>query len=91
MDYRTVKETAQRWGVSVRTVNMYLNDGRVPGAVRKEHGWLVPADAQKPVDRRCKLAEAPRTRVVKRFMPIFSMTFGEGGFAEAVEQLDDEE
>ena len=91
MDYRTVKETAQRWGVSVRTVNMYLNDGRVPGAVRKEHGWLVPADAQKPVDRRCKLAEAPRTRVVKRFMPIFSMTFGEGGFAEAVKQLDDEE
>ena len=30
-------------------------------------------------------------RVVKRFMPIFSMTFGEGGFAEAVEQLEDEE
>ena len=30
MDYSTVKETAQRWGVSVRTVNMYLNAGRVP-------------------------------------------------------------
>ena len=59
MDYSTVKETAQRWGVSVRTVNMHLNAGRVPGAVRKEHGWLVPADAQKPVDRRCKQGKRP--------------------------------
>ena len=79
MDYSTVKETAQRWGVSVRTVNMYLNAGRVPGAVRKEHGWLVPADAQKPVDRRRKQGEAPPARVVKRFMPILSMSLGERG------------
>lgn len=91
MDYSTVKETAQRWGVSVRTVNMYLNAGRVPGAVRKEHGWLVPADAQKPVDRRCKQGEAPPARVVKRFMPILSMSLGKGGFAEAVARLDDAE
>ena len=28
--------------------------GRVAGAVRKEHGWLVPANAQKPIDRRHK-------------------------------------
>ena len=59
MEYLTVKETAQRWGVSVRTVNMHLNAGRVAGAVRKEHGWLVPANAQKPIDRRRKQAEAP--------------------------------
>lgn len=91
MDYRTVKETARRWGVSVRTVNMHLNAGRVPGAVRREHGWLVPADAPKPADRRRKQAEAPPARDVKCFMPIFSMTFEEGGFAEAVERLDDEE
>ena len=91
MEYLTVKETAQRWGVSVRTVNMHLNAGRVAGAVRKEHGWLVPANAQKPIDRRRKQDEAPPVRVVKRFMPIFSMTFGEGGFVKAVEQLEDEE
>ena len=48
MNYLTVKETARRWGVSVRTVNMHLNAGRVPGAVRKEHGWLVPQMPKNP-------------------------------------------
>ena len=43
MEYLTVKETAQRWGVSVRTVNMHLNAGRVAGAVRKEHRRFRPA------------------------------------------------
>ena len=61
MDYSTVKETAQRWGVSVRTVNMYLNAGRVPGAVRKEHGWLVPADAQKPDRKSTRLNSSHRS------------------------------
>ena len=93
MNYLTVKETARRWGVSVRTVNMHLNAGRVPGAVRKEHGWLVPADAPKPVDRRRRQAENLNVPVrrKKSFMPILSMAFAAGSFAEAVEQLEDEE
>ena len=93
MDYLTVKETAQRWGVSVRTVNMHLNAGRVPGAVRKEHGWLVPAEAKKPADRRHRQAEETlvSVRCKKSFMPILSMTFATGSFAEAVGQLEDEE
>ena len=55
--YRTIKETAERWDVSVRTVNMHLNAGRVPDAVRKKHGWLVPAEVQKPADYRRKQGE----------------------------------
>ena len=60
MDYITTKELAEKWGVSVRTANLYLNEGRVEGAVRKSGGWLAPADAPKP-----------GRRPVKAFMPIW--------------------
>ena len=92
MQYLTVKETAKRWGISVRTVNMHLNKGRVPGAIRKEQGWLIPADAQKPEDRRRKVVpeQAPK-RKVKCFMPILSLSYQSGQFSQAVSQFTDED
>ena len=92
MEHMTVKETARRWGVSIRTVNMYLNEGRVAGAIRKDHGWLVPQDAQKPADRRRRRSGAGTAQgVQKSFMPILSLTHTEGKFIEALSTLEDEE
>lgn len=91
MEYMTVKETAKKWNVSIRTVNMHLNEGRVPGAIRKEHGWLIPANAQKPADRRRRKAPDAAVRSQKLFMPIFSLTYSKGGFEQAVKNLLDEE
>lgn len=92
MEYMTVKETAKAWNVSVRTVNMYLNAGRVPGAIRKEHGWLVPADARKPEDRRRRQSGGPmESRTVKCFMPILALAYPPGGFEQAVGRLGDPE
>ena len=52
MDYKTVTETAVKWGVSERWVHKYLEDGRVKGAVRFGAAWMIPADAGKPEDPR---------------------------------------
>jgi DNA-binding CsgD family transcriptional regulator len=52
MDYMTVVGTAARWGVSPRLVHRYLQDGRVAGAVRFGSAWMIPDDAEKPVDLR---------------------------------------
>ncbi len=92
MEYLTVKETANRWGLSVRTVNMYLNEGRIVGAIRKERGWLVPSDAQKPVDRRRKHGTAGLTKQrAKCFMPILALSYASGKFQDAVLRIEDEE
>ena len=64
MDTITTRELAQKWNVSIRTVNMYLNAGRVEGAVRKKGGWLIPADAPYPGTR-------PQKTVHKHFMPLW--------------------
>ena len=33
MDYMTLKEAAEKWGVTPRRVNYYCAAGRIPGAV----------------------------------------------------------
>ena len=54
MDYMTLKETSEKWGVSVRQINYYCAGGRIPGAVKMAGVWLLPKDAEKPVDMRTK-------------------------------------
>ena len=51
MDYLSVKEMAELWGVSIRMVNYYLNTGRIQGAIRKSGGWLIPANTPHPTLR----------------------------------------
>ena len=54
MDYMTLKEAAEKWGVTPRRVNYYCAAGRIPSAVKMANIWLIPKDAEKPVDRRLK-------------------------------------
>ncbi|MCD7947300.1 MAG: helix-turn-helix domain-containing protein [Oscillospiraceae bacterium] len=54
MDYLTGKEICEKWGVTHRMVNYYCAAGRIPGAIKKGNLWLIPADAEKPEDRRYK-------------------------------------
>lgn len=48
MEYVSVEETANRWGLSARTVRNYCRLGKVPGAHQVGRAWLIPAQAQRP-------------------------------------------
>ena len=54
MDYMTLKEASEKWCVSSRQINYYCTDGRIPGAVKMAGVWLIPKEAEKPIDRRYK-------------------------------------
>lgn len=51
--YLSVRQTADKWGVSVRWVNQYILAGRIPGCERFGHVWAVPEDAVKPGLEKC--------------------------------------
>ena len=51
MEYLTTSETAERWGITARRVQVLCKEGRVDGAVYKGV-WLIPGDAKKPEDPR---------------------------------------
>ncbi len=48
MNYISVKEAAESWGVSARSVRNYCEQGRVEGAFLTGKTWSIPADTQKP-------------------------------------------
>lgn len=54
MDYMTLKEAAEKWGVTPRRANYYCAAGRIPGAVKMAGVWLIPKNAEKPIDGRTK-------------------------------------
>ena len=54
MDYMTLKEAAEKWGVTPRRVNYYCAGGRIPGAVKMAGVLLLPKTAEKPLDCRTK-------------------------------------
>ncbi len=52
MQYITVKQASQRWGISDRRVRLLCAEGRIEGIVRKGRSYLIPADTLKPIDGR---------------------------------------
>ncbi len=46
--YVSVKEMAEKWGLTDRSVRKYCADGKIPGAFLTGKTWNVPADSQKP-------------------------------------------
>lgn len=54
MEYLTTTETAQKWGISARRVAVFCKEQRIAGAVKKGKTWLIPEDAVKPEDARCR-------------------------------------
>lgn len=52
MEFMTTKEAVEKWNISERRIRQLLQDGRIDGAVKVGNSWNIPADADKPVDKR---------------------------------------
>ena len=49
MAYLSVSQTAEKWGISERSVRNYCSAGRIDGAFLTGKTWNIPEDAVKPV------------------------------------------
>ena len=54
MKYLSITQTAERWGISTRRIQILCAEGRVPGAIRIGTVWGIPDDEPKPADARIK-------------------------------------
>ena len=54
MEYLSLRQTAEKWGISVRRVQTLCSSGRISGAVKVGSYWVIPKDAEKPKDARIK-------------------------------------
>ena len=54
MEYLSIKQTAEKWSITVRRIQVLCAEERIPGAVKIGSYWAIPADAEKPRDQRIK-------------------------------------
>lgn len=54
MEYLSISQTAEKWGVSRRRIQVLCSENRIQGAVRIGFAWAIPSDAAKPADARIR-------------------------------------
>lgn len=52
MEYMTVMQAAEQWGVSDRRVRLLCEQNKIPGVVREGRSYRIPVNAIKPADGR---------------------------------------
>ena len=96
--YLSLRETAEKWGVSERRINQYCAQGRIPGAQKFGKSWAIPADAEKPEDpRRVKHPASSQTEGFAagslldhaNLMPLMNTPFVPGQCRAAVEAMEE--
>ena len=55
MNYLSVSQTAEKWEMTSRRVQVLCNEGRIDGVQRVGNVWTIPENAQKPEDARKKM------------------------------------
>lgn len=51
-EYLTIKEIAEKWGLTPRRVQKMCSEGRLPGAKKFGRNWAIPKDVERPKDAR---------------------------------------
>ena len=54
MEYMSINQAAQEWGITPRRVQVLCAQARIEGACRIGNVWAIPKNAQKPEDARIK-------------------------------------
>ena len=60
MEYISVKELAEKWNISARSVRNYCAENKIEGAYLKGKTWMIPENAQKPI-RKNSVLKKPKT------------------------------
>lgn len=61
--FMTVKQAAEKWGISDRRIRVLCAEGKIPGAYQEGRGWKIPVDAEKPADGRYRSKESVLSRI----------------------------
>jgi AraC-like DNA-binding protein len=67
MEYITVKEAAEKWGVSIRRIQYLCKHDLIPNTVRFAKVWGIPKESKKPIDGRYKVHEKKHKHIEQFF------------------------
>ena len=82
LSYMSAKEAAERWNISQRRVAILCSEERIQGAMMVGNMWIIPSNAEKPIDKRTIRYEKQKVVELKPFVKWV------GGKGQLVEQLE---
>ena len=90
--FETVQETAQRLGVTVRAVQKWAANGKIPGAVRFGRSWMIPKGTKLLIADNVKQNGIPDVYQITPFrmaMPLMNSSYPVGGCLDYINSLPD--
>lgn len=63
--YISLREASEKWGISIRRINVLCSEGRIEGASKIGNMWVLPENAEKPKDERIKSGRYIKTEKVE--------------------------
>lgn len=54
IEYLSIRQTAEKEGLSKRRVQVLCTEDRIPGVIRIDSTWAIPFNVEKPADARIK-------------------------------------
>nr|WP_302136479.1 helix-turn-helix domain-containing protein [uncultured Schaedlerella sp.] len=54
MEYITIQEASEKWGITSRRIQVLCSEGRIEGAKKFGRQWAIPVEIDKPEDARIK-------------------------------------
>ena len=82
LSYISAKEAAEKWNISQRRVSVLASENRIKGAMMVGNMWIIPSNAEKPIDKRTVRYEKSKSITLKPFVKWV------GGKSQLVEQIE---
>ncbi len=79
VQYMSAREAAEKWNISQRRVSILCSEKRIPNVAMLGNMWIIPRDAEKPVDARMK-----RNTDTKNGRPFVKWAGGKGQLLEVL-------
>ena len=83
LSFISAKEAAEKWNISQRRVSVLASENRIKGAMMVGNMWIIPSNAEKPVDKRTVRYEKTKTVTLKPFVKWV------GGKSQLVEKIEE--
>ena len=65
MEYLSAPQAAEKWGISERRVQILCSENRIPGVSKLGYMWLIPKNAEKPIDGRTKRGKEQKNEILQ--------------------------